>query len=138
MRLQTAILAFALAPLAWGGAFFQRAAVTSMQTTDCVTAHRSIIAALSGTTDTHRDLCAEYVLVSATTIFRVQASKLAPLLLPPEEVNFRPGKGALILRRDDQQDDFEVKVVCMQLRNSKEENCATLENLPTVAAKTPR
>ena len=109
-----------------------------MQTTDCVTAHRSVMAALSGTPDTHRDLCAEYILVSSSTIFRVQASKSAPLLLPAEEVNFRPGKGALIVRRDDQQDDLELKVVCMQLRDNKVDQCAPFADIPLAAARNPR
>jgi hypothetical protein len=124
---------------AWaGGGLFQRAAVTSMQTTDCVTSHRSVIAALSGTPDTRHELCAEYLLVSPTTVFRVQASKSAPLLLPPEDVNFRAGKGALVLRRDDQQEEFEVKVICMQLRTSKQETCAVVESSLTMTASSPR
>lgn len=124
---------------AWaGGGLFQRAAVTSMQTTDCVTGHRSVLAALSGTPDSRRELCAEYLLVSPITIFRVQASKSAPLLLPPEEVNFRAGKGALVLRRDDQQEEFEVKVICMQLRGSKQETCAVADSSLTMAASNPR
>jgi hypothetical protein len=53
----------ALAGLAWaGGTFFQRAAVVSMQTADCTNPHHSVMAALSGTPDTHRELCAEYIL----------------------------------------------------------------------------
>jgi hypothetical protein len=124
---------------AWaGGGLFQRAAVTSMQTTDCVTSHRSVIAALSGTPDTRHELCAEYLLVSSTTVFRVQASKSAPLLLPPEDVNFRAGKGALVLRRDDQQEEFDVKVICMQLRTSKQETCAVVESSLTMTASSPR
>ena len=124
---------------AWaGGGLFQRAAVTSMQTTDCVTSHRSVIAALSGVPDTHHELCAEYLLESPTTVFRVQASKSAPLLVPPEDVNFRSGKGALVLRRDDQQEEFEVKVICMQLRNSKHETCALPDSSLTMTASNPR
>lgn len=139
MWVRTACFVILCLPCAWAGStFFHRASVTSMQTTDCVTSHRSVLAALSGATDTHHDLCAEYVLVSPLTIFRVQASKSAPLLLPPEEVNFRAGKGALVLRRDDQQEEFEVKVICMQLRGSKHETCAVAESSLTMTANNPR
>jgi hypothetical protein len=41
----------------------------------------------------------------------------------------------LVLRRDDQQDDFEVKVVCMQLRTSKNETCAIVEDIHSVSAR---
>ena len=124
---------------AWaGGGLFQRATVTSMHTTECVSSHHSVLAALSGTPDTRHELCAEYLLVSPTTVFRVQASKSAPLLLPPEEVNFRAGKGALVLRRDDQQEEFEVKVICMQLRTSKQETCAVADSGLTMTASNPR
>ena len=124
---------------AWGGGgLFQRAAVTSMQTTDCVTSHRSVIAALSGVPDTRKELCAEYLLESPSTIFRVQASKSAPLLIPPEDVNFRAGKGALVLRRDDQPEEFEVKVICMQLRGSKPETCTLPESTLNMTASNPR
>jgi hypothetical protein len=139
MWVRTAIFFILCLPCAWaGGGLFQRAAVTSMQTTDCVTSHRSVIAALSGVSDTHKDLCAEYLLESPTTIFRVQASKSAPLLVPPEDVNFRSGKGALVLRRDDQQEEFEVKVICMQLRGSKRETCSLPESSLTMTASNPR
>jgi hypothetical protein len=139
MWVRTACFVILSLTCAWaGGGFFQRAAVTSMQTTDCVASHRSVIAALSGVPDTHKELCAEYILESPTTIFRVQASKSALLLLPPEDVNFRAGKGALVLRRDDQQEEFEVKVICMQLRGSKHETCALPESSLTMSASNPR
>ena len=140
MWMRTACFFILCLPCAWAGsAFFQRAAVMSMQTTDCINSHHSVLAALSGTPDTTRhELCAEYLLVSPTTVFRVQASKSAPLLLPPEDVNFRAGKGALVLRRDDQQEEFEVKVICMQLRGSKPETCALPENNLTMTATNPR
>jgi hypothetical protein len=125
---------------AWaGGGFFQRATVTHMQTTECVSGRRSFAATMSGMPDTSRhETCAEYILVSPSTVFRVHASKSAPLLLPAEEISFRPGKGALVLHRDDQQEDFEVKVVCMQLRNSKQDNCAVADNPPSMASRNSR
>ena len=139
MWVRTACFVILCLSCAWaGGGLFQRAAVTSMQTTDCVTSHRSVLATLSGTPETRHELCAEYLLVSPTTVFRVQASKSAPLLLPPEEVNFRAGKGALVLRRDDQREEFEVKVICMQLRGSKHETCAAVDSGLTMTANNPR
>jgi hypothetical protein len=137
MGVRTLAVAMLLISSAWaGGGFFQRAIVTSMQTAECVSGRRSFAATMSGMPDTSRhENCAEYILVSPTTIFRVHASKSAPLLLPAEEVSFRPGKGALVLRRDDQQEDLEVKVVCMQLRNSKQDRCALADSPPNVAAR---
>lgn len=139
MLSRTVCVVMVLMSCAWaGGGLFQRATVTAMQTTDCVTSHHSVLAALSGAPDNRRDLCAEYILVSPITIFRVQASKSAPLLLPPEDVNFRAGKGALVLRRDDQQEEFEVKVICMQLRGSKQESCAVADSSLAMTASNPR
>jgi len=125
MRGRSVILVLLLLSTAWAaGGFFQRATVMGMQTTECIASGHSVMAALSGANDTSRhENCSEYILVSSTTVFRVQASRSAPLLLPAEEVNFRTGKGSLVVHRDDQQDDFEVKVVCMQLRANRQDSC---------------
>ncbi len=123
-------------PALWaGGGSFQRATVTEMQTTECVESKRSVLAALSGVSESRHEYCAEYILVSPTIIFRVQTSKSAPILLPAEEVNFRSRKGGLTVRRDDEREEFDVKVVCMQLRGSKHVTCAAaVEVPPTVSA----
>jgi hypothetical protein len=135
MLSRTACLVMVCMSCAWAGGLFQRATVLAMRTTECVSSRPSVLAALSGVPDTSRhENCAEYLMVSPTTVFRVQASKSAPLLLPPEEVNFRAGKGALVVRRDDQQEEFDVKVICMQLRTSKQETCAVVENSLTMTA----
>jgi hypothetical protein len=125
---------------AFASGFFQRATVMGMQTTECIGARHSVMAALSGANDTSRhENCSEYILVSPTAVFRVQATKSAPLLLPSEEVNFRTGKGSLIVRRDDQQEDFEVKVVCMQLRSNRHDSCVgAVEAIATSSSRASR
>src|ERR1041385_3532854 len=109
MRGRSVLIVLLLWSTAWAaGGFFQRATVMGMQTTECISSHRSVMAALSGVNDTSRhENCSEYILVSPTAVFRVPAAKSAPLLLPSEEVNFRTGKGSLVVRRDDQPEDFE-------------------------------
>lgn len=124
MRCRSVCVVLVLLSTAWAGGFFQHATVLGMQATECVGSRHSVMAALSGVNDTSRhESCSEYILVSPTAVFRVQASKSAPLLLPSEEVSFRTGKGSLVVRRDDQQEDFEVKVVCMQLRSNHQDSC---------------
>jgi len=128
----------ALAQLAWagGGDYFQRAMVMQMDATQCQAARPSILATLAGTEEPPKKVdCAEYVLISPTTIFRVQASKSSPLMLLSEQVNFRAGKGHLVLRRDDETTWFEVTVVCMRLLNSRQNDCAETEEIerPKVA-----
>jgi len=140
MSARMASVVFLLLSCSWAaGGNFQRATVTAMQTTECVMSRHSVMAALSGAGDTSRhESCSEYVLVSPTAIFRVQASKSAPLLLPAEEVGFHTGKGSLVVRRDDQQGDFEVRVVCMQLRNSSHQTCAVADGISGGAARASR
>jgi hypothetical protein len=138
MRTKTVWLVFLCVSSAWAGGLFQRASVISMQTNDCACARRSVLAALSGAADIRHELCAEYLLVSPSIVFRVQASKSAPLLLPAEEVSFRSGKGSLVLRRDDDQGEFEVKVLCMQLRNSRQGSCGISDDVLPITARNQR
>ncbi|MGI9101371.1 MAG: hypothetical protein ACR2IF_02900 [Terriglobales bacterium] len=105
-----------------------------MDSTDCLKRHHSIRAALSGMPDDSLEVCAEYVLTSATTVFRVQANKSAPLLLPAEEISFRAGKGSLMVRRDDESAEFEMNVICMRLRNSKDGACVDTGDNPRYTA----
>ena len=130
-----------LAELAWAGSggFFQRATVMQMDAAQCQAGRPSILATLAGTEEpAKKEACAEYVLVSPTTLFRVQASRSAPLLLPAEEVNFRTGKGHLVLRRDDDSTEFEVTVVCMRLLSSRQGGCAELDEVMVAKGSSSR
>ena len=83
------------------GGMFQRATVVQMDLTTCVAPHRSVLAALSGTPDDSlRESCAEYVIASASIVFRVQARKSEVLMVPGEVVSFRTGKGKLLRRNE--------------------------------------
>jgi len=120
---------------AWAGGLFQHATVLQMDTTTCLTGHRSVLATLSGAEDSpKREDCAEYILVSPTTLFRVQASRSQPLLLPGEDISFRPGKGSLRIRRDDESGEFDVSVICMRLRSNRQGGCALADEAPKVAS----
>ncbi len=141
MRTRTACVVIFCVACAWAGAgSFQRATVTEMRTTPCVAAKRSAMTILLGASDTPRqENCAEYLLVTPTTVFRVQASTSAPLLLPAEEVSFHSAKGGLVLRRDDSQQELEVRVVCMQLRSSEDGACALPDGMHAmITGRIPR
>jgi hypothetical protein len=97
------------------------------------------MAALSGTPgEPRREDCVEYVFMSPTTMFRVQASRSQPLLLLGEEVSFRPAKGSLRVRRDDETGEFDVSVVCMRLRSANYGGCVSVDDDPKMTAKRPR
>lgn len=106
------------------GSMFSRASVVQMDMVSCVVPQHSIVAALSGVPATQQtDTCAEYVILSPTVIFRVQAKKSEMLMVPGENVSFRTGKGKLYLRRDDEQGELEATVLCMRATNAPSDGC---------------
>ena len=122
------------------GPAFQRASVVQMDLAHCAVPRHSFLSTMSGVADTaQHDTCAEYVLRSATVVFRLQSKKSELLLIPGEVVSFRTGKGKLYLRRDDENSEVEGTVLCMRSLSSNGDSCGVdinaLEQPDTRAAR---
>jgi len=122
MRIFLSLLVMALPLISTGSAaeshIYDKGTLVSMENASCTSQNHRIIAALSGTqvqSETYD--CWQYILVADKVVYRLSARKSRVLLPLAEYLQFRLGKGEMLVRLDDSIQELRLDIVSMSLRS---------------------